>query len=73
MEAAWRSELADRKVPDSVVAFFDREGIHNSSRLANYIDSREEIMPLLIDKIPELNGSRAIKALLTEIWRGGPA
>ena len=26
-------------------------------------------MPLLIDKIPELNGSRAIKALLTEIWR----
>ena len=48
MEAAWRSDLADRKVPDSVVAFFDREGIHNSSRLANYIDSREEIMPLLI-------------------------
>ncbi|CAE7913330.1 unnamed protein product [Symbiodinium necroappetens] len=69
LDAAWRSELIDRQVPQQVLAFFENEGIVSASRLANYVDTRDEIMTLIVDKIPELNGSRSVKALLTEIWR----
>lgn len=69
MDAGWKQELEDRGIHHDVIAFFASERITSPSRFANYIDRRDEIETLIVNKVPAVSGSRSEKTLLTELWR----
>ena len=47
LEHDFREELVKRQIPEEVLQLMAREGIVNRSRLANYIDTRDEIQGIL--------------------------
>jgi len=67
MDKAFLSELQDRGVPTVVIDYLQAQQVHSLSRFANYIDSRDEIVPLIMDKVGI--SDRSVKAILTELWR----
>ena len=69
MDPAWRQELQDRGLPAEVVTFFENEGITTAARFANYLDSRDEVMPVIVSKLHNVPNPRSIKGALTELWR----
>ena len=69
LEPCWRQELVDRGFPDAVLAFFQQEAITTPARFANYINTRDEIMPVVVSKLPHVPNPQALKGMLTELWR----
>ena len=71
METSWRLELQSKGVDKDIVEFLETEQVHSSSRFANYLDSREEVMTVILDSVNTLqaNQRRAQKTILTELWR----
>ena len=69
MDPAWRQELHDRGLPAAVVTFFEAEEVNTAARFANYLDSRDEVMPVIVSKLHGIANPRSVKGILAELWR----
>ena len=58
MEPALRQELFDREL--EVIRFFEAEAFTANARFANYLDSRDEVMSVIVAKIPGLANPRSV-------------
>ena len=73
MENGWCHELQDKGMMQEIIDFMETERIVSASAFANYIDAKNEIMPLIIDKVPAAKGRRDQKTVLSELWRQAEA
>ena len=69
MDASWKQELQARGLHADVIVFMEKEQIICATRLANYIDARDEVQKLILAMVPTCAADRSQKALLTELWR----
>ena len=69
MEPSWKAELQSKGMHADLIAFMTQEKITCAAQLANYIDTREEVMSLLVARVPATANDRNQKAVLTRLWR----
>ena len=73
MKAEFREHLEKEKLPGQLIDYLEGENILDAADLAFYCDSRQQIMELLIDRVPETAGQRKWLVTLAKIHEGASA
>ena len=68
MDPEFEAELKGEGVPEELIAWMATH-CKTPARFAFYVDSKEEIQPLIVDQVAATRGNRSVRAALVELWR----